>query len=397
MELRQLQYFIAVAEELHFGHAAVREKVAPSAVSEQIRRLERELGVSLLERTSRKVRLTEAGRLFVDEIKPTLSALDKAGDLARRAGRGEFGTLKVGFVSTAAYDLTTEILRGFRQRYPGITVELKESPLSDPYAGVRDGTVDAAFVRLPVAPDERVMTHPLLTEQCVLAVASDHPLATRPRVDYRMLDSDARIPAMVTIAGGGISIRPGRRANAPSALNTVGEMLESVVLGTAIGIVPRSYALCYRRPGLKYVPLLNGPISQVALAWRKQQHHPTLMPFVTLCQRMAKMAPGTGDRRVTIPQARPEPARPESARPEPAHTQPAHAESARPSGAANGNGVNSGVANASVPHGATPSAGNGTPATANSAVAKTGSESPAVANAAGHRYAARTPLLAGSE
>ena len=133
MELRQLRqprqlfYFVALAEELHFQRAAEREHIAQPAFSEQIRRLERELGVRLFDRTSPYVRLTGAGRLFLDEVRQALTQVKR---VAERAGRGELGHVVVGFIGSAANELTPLILRAFPARYPNVGVELREFDLA---------------------------------------------------------------------------------------------------------------------------------------------------------------------------------------------------------------------------------------------------------------------------
>ena len=125
MELRHLRYFVAVAEELHFGRAAQRLHMAQQPLSRQIRNLERELGVSLFHRTKRTVRLTEAGKAFWEEAKKTLTQAEKAIVVAQRVGRGEAGHLQIGFTGPVLNSILPTIIRQFQDRYPDIRLQLK--------------------------------------------------------------------------------------------------------------------------------------------------------------------------------------------------------------------------------------------------------------------------------
>src|SRR3954464_12252535 len=132
MELRQLRFFLTLAEELNFRRAAGWGRIAQPAFSGQIRRLECELGVRLFDRTSHYVRLTDAGRLFLVEVVPALDQVDRAAAVARAAGRGELGSVTVGFIGSAANELTPLILRNYAARHPGVSVELREDDFPHP-------------------------------------------------------------------------------------------------------------------------------------------------------------------------------------------------------------------------------------------------------------------------
>src|SRR5262249_34872175 len=126
MELRHLRYFIAVAEELHFGRAAERLSIAQPPLSQQIQQLERELGFALFHRANRRVQLTAAGQMFLEEARQTLANLEKAAQAGRRVARGEVGWLGVGFVGTATYAAMPAVLGVFRERYPDVELVLRE-------------------------------------------------------------------------------------------------------------------------------------------------------------------------------------------------------------------------------------------------------------------------------
>jgi DNA-binding transcriptional LysR family regulator len=175
---RKLRYFVAVADELHFGRAATRLYIAQQSLSAQIRELEDQVGVQLLRRSTRKVELTAAGAVFLAAAKSALAALDQAVEDARRAARGEVGALKVGFMIGAAIELTRPILAEFRDRFPGIMLELREYNFSDTSAGLTDGWADVAFIRPPISA-AGIEFETLFVEPRVVALALGHPLAAR--------------------------------------------------------------------------------------------------------------------------------------------------------------------------------------------------------------------------
>ena len=130
MELRHLRYFMTVAEELHFGRAAEKLHISQPPLSMQIRALERELGVTLLNRTQRHVSLTQAGNTLLQEARQILARLDQAVLMTRRAGRGEIGELAIGFISVADYNILPSLLREFRRRYPLVNLTLRNTTLA---------------------------------------------------------------------------------------------------------------------------------------------------------------------------------------------------------------------------------------------------------------------------
>src|SRR5689334_5740766 len=149
MELRHLRYFLAVAEELHFGRAATRLGIAQPPLSQQIRQLEQELGATLLNRTKRRVELTPAGRAFLEHTRQILAETERAKRVARRAGRGEIGRLAIGFVSSADLDVLPRVLRAWRERFPDVEVELHALLTAAQVDALGRGRLDVGFIRLP--------------------------------------------------------------------------------------------------------------------------------------------------------------------------------------------------------------------------------------------------------
>jgi DNA-binding transcriptional LysR family regulator len=191
VELRHLRYFVAVGEEEHFGRAAERLHVVQPALTRQIRQLEDELGCALFERLKRGVRLTEAGKSFLEEARRVLSELGHSVDRTRLVAQGKVGRLRVGFSDTATYSgELPSILHNFRTRWPDVRLEL--FPSSSVAAGeqLRRQELDVAFVyTLPTNLPE-LKTHTISVERWVLALPRAHPLARSKRVRLRALKGE---------------------------------------------------------------------------------------------------------------------------------------------------------------------------------------------------------------
>ena len=177
MELRHLRYFIAVAEELHFGRAAQQLGISQPPLSQQIQALEQELGARLFERTNRRVALSEAGRLFLDEARQVLAQVDKAADVARRAQLGELGEMKIGFTSSAPFNSSIpKAIYAFRQRFPAVHLNLKEMSSRDVVDALLDESIEVGLMRPMSVPDGLVITE-LFREPLVAVINAAHPLA----------------------------------------------------------------------------------------------------------------------------------------------------------------------------------------------------------------------------
>lgn len=176
MELRHLRYFVAVAEELHFGRAAARLGIAQPPLSHQIRQLEHELEVELFARGGRPVELTEAGRVYLADVREILKRVAQAGLAARRAARGETGSLAVGVVASATYGLMPRVLRTFRERNPDVALSVAVMSSGQQVDAVRAGQVQIAFARPPFG-DETLSAETIHDEPVIVAVPTGHPLA----------------------------------------------------------------------------------------------------------------------------------------------------------------------------------------------------------------------------
>lgn len=183
MELRHLRYFVAAAQQEHFGRAAARLAIVQPALSRQIGELEEELGVALFERRARGVRLTAAGRAFLAEAEALLAQAGRAADRARDVGAGREGRLRIGFVDTAAYGpVLSRIFNSFRRHHPDVRLELAADPSLRQGELLREGALDLAFVYHLPPQVSTLATQQVREDRVVLAVPRAHALARRRHV-----------------------------------------------------------------------------------------------------------------------------------------------------------------------------------------------------------------------
>jgi LysR family transcriptional regulator, benzoate and cis,cis-muconate-responsive activator of ben and cat genes len=181
IEIRHLRYFLAVAEELHFGRAAHRLGMTQPPLSLQIQQLEANLGLTLFERTSRSVELTVAGQALLGEARTVIADFDRIPDAVRRAARGETGSLSVAFVGLAMFLTLPRIIRRFRQEFPSVRLELRELSTSAQQTALRAGDLDIGFLR-ESARDPELIAETMIKEGLLLAISKRHPLASRKRL-----------------------------------------------------------------------------------------------------------------------------------------------------------------------------------------------------------------------
>jgi DNA-binding transcriptional LysR family regulator len=206
VEFRQMQLFVAVAEELHFGRAATRVRMAQPPFSQQIRKLEAELGVELLIRTSRRVVLTPAGEQLLEQARALFAKRAEAIAAVRHVAKGEAGLLRVGFGASSAFGVLPDIIRRFRAKHPQVVLRLDDRESLDIGAALSHGDLDIAILRAPFQY-EGIETELLFQERFVLALPEEHPLARKKRV------------ALAALAGEPFILFP--RSVAPSLHDTI--------------------------------------------------------------------------------------------------------------------------------------------------------------------------------
>src|SRR5436190_6469309 len=182
MELRHLRYFVTVAAELHFGRAAERMFISQPALSQQIRRLEGELGLQLLERNRRGVRLTPEGEAFLVEAQAVVRQADRAVEVARALAEGATGRLRLSYVRTMPGGLPEVIVREYQRRYPGVEIATDSGSTGQNVDRLTSGELDVAFVHTPFENGADLRWFEIATEPLVVAVPSAHPLSKRRRI-----------------------------------------------------------------------------------------------------------------------------------------------------------------------------------------------------------------------
>ena len=295
MELRHLRYFVAVAEELSFTRAAERLHIGQPPLSHQIQMLEAEVGALLLERSKRWVRLTEAGKLFLDDARRVLALSEQAVQTARRAERGEAGELRVGFTfSTPLTPLFATIVNRYRQRYPGVTLTLQEMSTVPQFEAIADRTLDLGLVRPPeVAVSDTVSMTVLRHDPLTLVLPLDHPLAKKKKVAISDLQGQAFVMYPKT-AGTGIYYQIFRLCRAAGFLPTIAmeaneasTIIGLVAAGCGISVLPSSFDII-RMGGVCYRPLADPEANTtLLLAQRKDEVSPLVAAFVAIATEAA--------------------------------------------------------------------------------------------------------------
>lgn len=286
MELRHLRYFVAVAEELHFGRAAARLHVAQPPLSRQIQLLERELGISLFIRRNRRIELTTAGQVFLEGAHQTLASADIAVRDAQRAARGEIGRLALGFVGSATYSVLPALLRSFRMRYPTVELDLQTMTTQQQVTAFQKRSIQIGILRPPVG--ERMLAlQTVAYEPLVVVLPESHPLAHSEHV------------ALAALAGEPLILYP--RADGPGVRDAiVGQCLqagftprivqEAAEMTTIAGLVAGGIGIALvlastehlHSWGVAYRPVDGDiPSWELALAWRQDDTSAIVRAFLS--------------------------------------------------------------------------------------------------------------------
>ncbi|WP_172383884.1 LysR family transcriptional regulator [Streptomyces sp. MNP-20] len=267
VEIRELECFLVLAEELHFGRAGERLYVSQSRVSQLLAALEQRVGARLVERTSRRVRLTPLGERFRAELRPAYTELTAVVDRVKEAARGVEGRLRIGFQGTADARLM-EAITTFQRRHPGCVTQIAEVPFADPFGAVRQGEVDAAIVLLPVAEPDLVLGPLFSRQQQTVAVSVRHPFAGRERL------AAAELRGTPLIAAAPPAPAYWRAAHAPSALpapavRTLQEGLTLVAAEQGAMLLCRPTAAYHGREDVVFVPVDGVPDSVLGMVWHR--------------------------------------------------------------------------------------------------------------------------------
>lgn len=273
VELADVETFLAVAEELHFGHAAERLRVSPARVTQRIQALERQVGGALFERTSRKVALTPLGRQLRDGLRPAHDQFISAMDAARISARAAAGPLRIGFTVTTGGEELNALVRAVERAHPDIEVHLHEVPITAPRDALHRDEVDVLVNWLLYDSPEITLGPQLAEHALVLMVAAGHPLADRTGVcledlaDYVLIDmpslrrpsGDPWFVPSRTPSGRVLRLRP---------VNTMGEALSQVAWGKTVHVTVTSTQHLVARSDVVFVPIDDLPPVKLGLLWR---------------------------------------------------------------------------------------------------------------------------------
>lgn len=294
LELRQLRYFVTVAEELHFGRAAIRLHMTQPPLSQTIQALEELLGAPLFVRTRREVRLTPAGAALLPEARRLLEQAQELPELVQRAAHGETGRLALAFVSSADYSVLPPFLRAYRTAFPQVTINLQEATSDVQLVELLHNRIDAGLL-IPPLPDKARLELdylPVLAEPLILAapfgldaLQQPGPVALRdlpplPLILFPRIISPALHDAILGVF---------RAAGITPVLGQAAIQMQTIVslvsAGMGIALVPQSVSNLMR-PGVEYRPLKDPtPLVETGLAWRRDNTSPVLQGFLDLLRK----------------------------------------------------------------------------------------------------------------
>ncbi|MFE1994644.1 LysR family transcriptional regulator [Streptomyces parvulus] len=302
--IHQLRLFLTLNEELHFGRAAARLFITQPALSQQIRELEKRLGVGVVERSGRTLRLTEAGQALLPEARAAIGAVDRLRRVADAQVRQTSGRLVVGTMGAeASMKHTRSVLGLLRDRHPGMSVQLVNLGFGDHLAALAQQEADVVFLRPPVTDDIEV--HHLATEPRVACVAADHPLAALPALTVAhfsgvpVVDMPRQVPRLWWDFWA-VDPRPdGSRVRYGPVVTDMESLLHTVAAGEAMCFLPAAAREYFARPGVTYVDVADLAPSTSALAWLRARRNEATVRAVRHAAREAMT------RDVTDPQTMP--------------------------------------------------------------------------------------------
>lgn len=284
LPIREIECFLVLAEELHFGHTAERMFITQSRVSQLISGLERRIGTRLVARTSRRVQLTEFGAELLASLAPAHRALLSVVEEASMRARNMPIRIRVGFQGAIDESIASAISQ-FETRNPGASVHIKELPLGDPFSDVLAGRLDAAVVLLPVDEPDLVTGHVFSRQPQTLAISLDHPFGTRNEIAAEELAGVSLVPIIgpapeywkrvhsPRVTPGGIGIRTRGGAS------TIQEGLSQVASGHGGLILCAATTSYNRRSDIRFIPVDGLPPSALGLVWRRDHENPRIRYF----------------------------------------------------------------------------------------------------------------------
>ena len=298
-DLNQLRCFVTVAEELHFGRAAARLNMTQPPLSRQIQVLEHIIDAPLLERTSRSVKLTPAGRSFLPEARRILKLAETASQVARRIALGKSGSLKIGYTAAASYGFLPDLISACRARLPEVDLSLKEMVSGEQLEALGSGQIDAGLLRPPIARPE-LATRRVLAEPLLAAIPKKHPLAARETLSVKDFDGQPFVmysPYESRYFHDLVVALFTQADILPRYVQQVGQIhsiLAMVRAGLGVAIVPAAAAnLKIADVRLRPLKLRNATPVELFMVWRREDENPLLPSLVELAGELA--AKGASD------------------------------------------------------------------------------------------------------
>ncbi|MCK2214541.1 LysR family transcriptional regulator [Actinomadura sp. ATCC 31491] len=295
MELRDIEIFLTLADELHFGRTAERLRVTPARVTQAIKKQERQIGAPLFERTNRTVRLTALGRQLRDDLWPVYTGLHDGMRRAKLAAQGVTAVLRVGMLPVNAHDLRP-YWDTFRSRHPQWELRIQHAPFVDPFAGLRSGDVDVLVSWLPVEEPDLTTGPVMLAEPRVVAVAADHELAGRDSVsldmlaDFRHAETPSR-PEYWFDAYLPPHTRSGRLLERGPVVRSAEEVLTLTSTGQIVNLFPAHMRRYWSRPDIAYLPVRDLGVLPYAAVWRAETENDLIRAFARI---VADLGPLSG-------------------------------------------------------------------------------------------------------
>jgi DNA-binding transcriptional LysR family regulator len=295
MEIKSLDRFIAVADELHFGRAAEKLHIVESALSRQIQRLESELQFDLFDRTNRRVQLTPAGALFLGQMRSLVASFDSAVNLARRTAEGKAGFIRVGFIGSATCEILPSVLRAFREQWPEVELELSEMASIEQLQNLQQKRLDIGFIRGPIPSDPAGLAFETVArEPLAVALPRNHPLTKRTRVRTGALANETFILSCTNkpnrsyptqlmsnweILFRKICLKAGFEPKITQRTTQINTAISLVSEGIGIAIVPMSAKNLPQR-GVVYRPLEEKAVLELLAAYRNGEDSQVLRNFL---------------------------------------------------------------------------------------------------------------------
>ncbi|MFJ2947698.1 LysR family transcriptional regulator [Streptomyces sp. NPDC087226] len=298
VDTRLLRYFVAVAEEGTLTRAAERLFVSQPALTKQIKQLETRLGVRLFTRSRTGMALTEPGRALAERVPGLLTDWDQVVREAKRAAGRAVRVLRVGFLASAANEATPRIITEFARRRPGWRADMRQATWSNPSAGLADGDVDAALLRLPFPGQDTLRTAVLFTEPRWVALPTGHPLAACDLIAFDDLRDEPFVAAPPESGWWrdhwlAVDERDGQSVTIGAVTDQPDDWLSAIANGYGIAFAPASAARFYARPGVTYRPVSGLGPSRVGVAWSPADDtDPVVQDFVRCC---LDHGPGPGE------------------------------------------------------------------------------------------------------